>query len=129
MTEVITEWIAKAEGDFATATRENSVVMEPNCDDVCFHAQQCIEKLLKALLVADGIQPPKTHDLIALGELLRPQHADLELPLEDLLRLSRAGVVFRCPGETATPEMAAAALAICTRLRERLLALFRSSDD
>ena len=59
MTEVISEWIAKAASDFATAVRENSVLLEPNYDDVCFHAQQCVEKLLKALLVADGIQPPE----------------------------------------------------------------------
>lgn len=44
------EWIEKAEGDFATASREIRVRKVPNYDAVCFHAQQCAEKYLKALL-------------------------------------------------------------------------------
>jgi len=42
------EWINKAEGDWATANRENQVRKNPNYDAVCFHAQQCAEKYLKA---------------------------------------------------------------------------------
>jgi HEPN domain-containing protein len=49
MNEVVEEWIAKAEGDFRTASRELVVVDRPNYDAVCFHAQQCIEKLMKAV--------------------------------------------------------------------------------
>jgi HEPN domain-containing protein len=33
-----------------------------------FHAQQCVEKYLKALLVAPGLAFPRTHDLTALDE-------------------------------------------------------------
>jgi HEPN domain-containing protein len=33
---------------------------------VCFHAQQCIEKLLKALIESEALNPPKSHDLILL---------------------------------------------------------------
>ena len=44
------EWIEKAEGDYRTALRERRVRRRPNHDAVCFHAQQCIEKYLKALL-------------------------------------------------------------------------------
>jgi len=36
-------------------------------DTVCFHAQQCIEKSLKAFLTSRGTPFPKTHDL---GRLL-----------------------------------------------------------
>ncbi len=35
------EWIEKAEGDFATASREVRARLLPNYDAVCFHAQQC----------------------------------------------------------------------------------------
>ena len=38
------EWVEKAEGDFATASREIRVRKAPNFDAVCFHAQQCAEK-------------------------------------------------------------------------------------
>ena len=42
------EWIQKAEGDRGTARREFAVEDTPNYDAVCFHAQQCAEKYLKA---------------------------------------------------------------------------------
>ena len=44
------EWIEKAEADFATMERESQVLERPNYDGVCFHAQQCAEKFLKASL-------------------------------------------------------------------------------
>ncbi|MEL6262202.1 MAG: HEPN domain-containing protein [Cyanobacteria bacterium J06626_6] len=36
--------------DFATAQRELDVTKNANYDAVCFHAQQCVEKYLKANL-------------------------------------------------------------------------------
>jgi len=64
------EWIDKAEGDFATASREIRVRKFPNYDAVCFHAQQCAEKYLKALLQESEIPFGKTHHLVALLEIL-----------------------------------------------------------
>ena len=43
--------------------RESRVRKSPNYDGVCFHAQQCIEKYLKAKLVEADIDFPKTHNL------------------------------------------------------------------
>jgi HEPN domain-containing protein len=40
--------VTKAEGDFLTAGRELRARKSPNYDAVCFHAQQCAEKYLKA---------------------------------------------------------------------------------
>jgi|GEM_PF-2349650 Uncharacterized conserved protein related to C-terminal domain of eukaryotic chaperone, SACSIN len=71
MNETIREWVAKAEGDFHTAGRELAAAESPNFDAVCFHAQQCIEKLMKALLIARGADVSKTHDLAELGRFLR----------------------------------------------------------
>ena len=51
LNEIVKEWIAKAEGDFAVACRERRVRKLPNWDAVCFHSQQCVEKYLKALLI------------------------------------------------------------------------------
>lgn len=44
------EWIAKAEGDYASAGREYRARRNPNYDAACFHAQQVAEKYLKAWL-------------------------------------------------------------------------------
>jgi len=68
----LSEWVAKAEGDFVTARREISAIEYPNYDAVCFHAQQCVEKYLKARLVAAGRPFPKIHDLSALLNLVLP---------------------------------------------------------
>jgi HEPN domain-containing protein len=47
MTTETSNWWKKAESDYRTMRRE--VAAEPpNYDAACFHAQQCIEKLLKA---------------------------------------------------------------------------------
>ena len=37
------EWVAKADGDHATASRERAVEDNPNHDAVCFHCQQAAE--------------------------------------------------------------------------------------
>lgn len=70
MSAIIKEWVAKAEGDFRTAGRELQVQDAANYDAVCFHSQQAIEKLLKALLISKGTVPPRTHDLVALDQML-----------------------------------------------------------
>jgi HEPN domain-containing protein len=59
---VIRRWIEKAEHDLTTA----SVVLENKpdvTDTVCFHAQQCVEKALKAYLTLAGVHVEKTHHL------------------------------------------------------------------
>lgn len=123
MNEVIEEWIAKAEGDFVTATREMAATESPNLDAVCFHAQQCIEKYLKALLISCGVMPRKTHDLTVLDRLAAPACAGWRWPVEELRLLTRAAVMFRYPGESAERAEATAALDICTRMRDRLRGL------
>lgn len=70
MSATVNEWIAKAQADFAVAGRELAVTVDPSFDAVCFHAQQCIEKLMKALLIRIGVTPPRVHDLNELSRLL-----------------------------------------------------------
>lgn len=53
-------WIAKAENDFLNIENNLSASRVP-WDTVCFHAQQAVEKLLKAFLVRYGQAPPGTH--------------------------------------------------------------------
>ena len=127
MNEVVQEWIDKAAGDFLTATRE-AQADPPNYDAACFHAQQCIEKLLKASLIAKEEIPPKTHDLTILGGLLSSLDPHWHWPVEELRLLSRSATVFRYPGETAGRAEADAALRVSRTMRERLLALLKPSS-
>jgi HEPN domain-containing protein len=77
MTPLTREWIDKAEGDFATARREIRVRQAPNYDAVCFHAQQCIEKYLKARLQEADLSIGRTRDLAALKRPTKPWHVRL----------------------------------------------------
>ena len=122
------EWIDKAEADFSTAARELKAVESPNFDAVCFHAQQCVEKLMKALLIHLGIVPPRTHDLTELDRLLAPVCPQWSWSVQDLRFLTRAAVDFRYPGESADREEATESLDIATRLGAELRALLGFSN-
>jgi HEPN domain-containing protein len=50
MKRITLEWVAKAEGDLHSCERECRSRKYPNYDSACFHAQQCVEKYLKARL-------------------------------------------------------------------------------
>jgi HEPN domain-containing protein len=54
------EWIEKAEADLKVARREGQTA-DPVHDAVCFHAQQCAEKYLKAWLEEHNIAFPRIH--------------------------------------------------------------------
>lgn len=63
------EWVEKAENDWSSLNREIRVRKNPNYDAVCFFAQQCVEKYIKARLVEADIYFKKTRDLGYLLEL------------------------------------------------------------
>jgi HEPN domain-containing protein len=64
------EWIIKAENDLKTASHTLKISSGCPTDTICFHAQQCVEKYLKAFLVYKGIDFPRTHDVERLVALL-----------------------------------------------------------
>lgn len=118
----VDEWISKADGDFAVAVREFRVRKNPNYDDVCFHCQQCIEKHLKAALVARGRTVDRIHDLTAL---LRGCVGDFPFwaaMSQDVDLLSQYAVLFRYPGQTATKERARLAMSAMRRCRAEIRA-------
>jgi len=111
------EWIAKAEADFATMERECNAVENPNYDGICFHAQQCAEKYLKARLSQADISFSKIHDLVALLEQVLELEPQWESFREDLAYLSDFAVSFRYPGESADADSAFDARSRCQRFR------------
>jgi len=68
-------------------------------DTVCFHRQQFVEKLLKALLTKHDIEAPKTHDLRRLIQLAQPFAPELSLLADVSDELTIHGVETRYPGE------------------------------
>ena len=116
MQPATSEWVAKAEGDFTTALREYRARKSPNYDAACFHAQQCAEKYLKALLQEENIAFDKTHDLVKLLSLL-PTMIGLAALRGNLAMLSAAAVEYRYPGECAIRETAKESIATCESVR------------
>jgi HEPN domain-containing protein len=69
-----------------------------------FHAQQAVEKSLKAALVSRNILFRRTHDLLALADMLEAGTAGLPIDRDLLLRLGPYAVEFRYQGVRA-PEV------------------------
>jgi len=113
----VVEWISKAEADWETAQREFRVRRKPNFDAVCFHAQQCVEKYLKARLIISAIKFPKTHDRVALLALVQEAEPLWEPWKEHLATLTHYAVTVRYPGESAERADAAKVLKLAKLLR------------
>jgi HEPN domain-containing protein len=60
-----------------------------------FHAQQAVEKALKAVLSGAGLAYPRTHNLVMLAELLRGAAIALPPDAENFGPLVPFGVVLR----------------------------------
>ncbi|MFQ5705633.1 MAG: HEPN domain-containing protein [Gemmatimonadales bacterium] len=116
--EVVREWVEKAENDLKNAA--HTVKMDEGCptDTVCFHAQQCVEKYLKAFLVSKGIDFPNTHDI---GELtaLMPRRAVVQLSTEEQRRLVAYATVTGYPGDYEPVSLSEARLAVKMARRVR----------
>ena len=117
MNPAVTEWVSKAEGDFLTAGRELRARKSPNYDAVCFHAQQCAEKYLKAVLQENGKRIPKIHFLLELLALILKFDGSYEFLKADLEVLEDYAVRFRYPGEVAEKEEAQSAYAAADIVR------------
>ena len=94
MKPITSEWIAKAEGDFATAQRELSATQEAN------------------------IPFPKTHDLadlLASALSIEPTWTSMTA---DLNALSAFAVEYRYPGESADLDEAKEAFQMCKNVRQ-----------
>jgi HEPN domain-containing protein len=128
MNAILREWLEKADEDYTVALREARARRNPAFNAVCFHAQQCIEKYLKAAL-AQGSKPfQKTHDLDVLLNDCLDRFPLWEAMRDDFKRLSRYAVQFRYPGESADRDEAWLAVRTMKRCREALRATLGVED-
>ena len=116
----LTEWVTKAEADWATARREFRVRRRTNFDAVCFHAQQCVEKYFKARLILAGITFPRTHDLVALLALVQKVEPLWQPWKDPLAKLTYYAVAVRYPGESTERTDAAEALKFTKIIRAEI---------
>ena len=102
--------------------RECRVRKHRNNDAICFHAQQCAEKYLKARLAEAGISFPKIHDLAILLDMVQNLEPMWGAHGLDLAFLTDFAVKFRYPGESADKETAMNAHKMCSAFRKTVRA-------
>ena len=112
MLPITQEWVDKAEGDWGSLEREGQVQTAPNYDLICYLAQQCAEKYLKARLQEESLVILKTHDLEKLLDLLLPTHPFWNAMRPALHQLTDYAVAFRYPGDSADKKEARNAMAL-----------------
>ena len=96
--DAVGQWLAKANVDWTCVSILSAHPDGPR-QAVCFHCQQYVEKLLKALLTRHQIEAPRTHDLRRLIQLVAPVASELGAFADRADLLSHAGVEIRYPDE------------------------------
>lgn len=118
---VVREWVEKAENDLKNAAYTLKMGVDCPTDTVCFHAQQCVEKYLKAWLVFKAIEFPRTHDI---GELiaLSADFVAFEISIAEQRQLTNYATITRYPGNYEPILLAEArkAVAMAQRIRREI---------
>ena len=122
--ELARRWLVRADHDIITAKQTLLLVGGPT-DTPCFHAQQAIEKALKALLTGYQVRFPRTHDLLRVLDLALTFIPELNEYREEFADMETYAVDIRYPdlGFDPSRDEALAALA----LSEKIVAKVRSS--
>ncbi len=111
-------WLRKADSDLADVRR--SLQSEGPYDTACFHAQQAIEKSLKAVIAYHGEAIPHTHDLKLLAVEASSVAPGLELDAERLSAITPYAAELRYDmGFWPDRAKAGEALAVAEDVRER----------
>lgn len=118
--DVVRGWIQKAENDLITAINTFETMTEPPLDTVCFHAQQCVEKYLKAFLTFHSIEFPYTHEVGDLAFLCSPIDKDFQELVPKVKVLIPYAVEIRYPEESpeVSMEEARSAVEIAKEVKE-----------
>ena len=109
-------WVEYAEEDYELA-RLALRQKKPLAYGACFHAQQCAEKYLKAILISRGITFAKVHDLLLLSDQCEKAGVIVAVDPKRLNTLSDYAVRVRYPGDEPTVEEAREAVEIARSVR------------
>jgi len=96
MKPITADWLRSAKSDLETI---DAIIDNPDLTAViAFHAQQCVEKCLKALLEEFEIETVKTHNLLTLKAAVERKHP-IVLDEDSLSLLNKLYIDSRYPGE------------------------------
>lgn len=115
----VTDWIDKADHDLGSAKLIFLHIPE-YFDTIAFHCQQATEKYLKAMLLFNGIEFDRTHNLIYLLELLSQKIEISEELFDKAILLNGFSVQIRYPDNVInlTKEELEDAINISQKFRE-----------
>jgi HEPN domain-containing protein len=119
--ELVRQWLEKAEDDWRLSHRL-ATDSESYPEATAFHAQQAVEKYLKAFLTWHQVEFPKTHDIKRLLRLASARDPSLTEELSDAADLTAYAVEYRYPGEypPVTTDDAASAVVVADRVRDQI---------
>lgn len=89
------EWLNRARSNLVLARAWSADVY---LEDLCFNAQQAVEKAIKALLIQHNIEFPYVHDLSRLLTVLEKAGQEIPESIKQAERLTRFAVFSRYPG-------------------------------
>ena len=128
MNPLTLEWVELAELDYEAAKWHVQQLPRRGVPNkVCFNAQQCIEKYLKAWLQEANLPTPRTHDLNALLDLIVPVRPEWAAWRADFSAFANYAVDARYPGFFPTGADAARAVRICDEVRQTVRAMLKLS--
>lgn len=129
MNPLTLEWGQRAEADYI-AVQQLLLTANPLLHNIiCFHAQQCIEKYLKAWLQEANIRAPRTHNLEELLDLIVQTVPAWSHWQPDLKIITKYAVEPRYPGDSATTENTQHASHICNEVRQAVRTHLKLPED
>ena len=111
------DWLRHARSDLALA-KSLPADLDVLPETLCFHAQQSVEKAIKAVLVHLGVAFLKTHNIGVLIDMLPPQFPR-GAALDEASLLTDYAVSSRYPGEAE--DVTQEELSTAVRIAERVL--------
>jgi HEPN domain-containing protein len=89
-------WINRAGSSLEIAGTRNSNLIY--YEDLCYQAQQAVEKAIKGLLIYYKVEPQFTHNIGVLLEELRA-YTDISDEIKETVKLTKYAIQTRYPGE------------------------------
>jgi HEPN domain-containing protein len=99
--EYLNNWVYRAREDISVMDNLAKAGIEFYTSTICFHAQQAVEKYLKAFLIYHDVDFPRTHDVdFLLLECMKIDKNNFDF---DFQSLTEFGVSVRYPDDFYVP--------------------------
>ena len=129
MNPLTREKVQNAEDDWDTMLTLVQQAPRPLRDQICFHAQQCVEKYLKAWLQEANLRVPRTHNLNELLRLIVRTRPEWHAWRFDFERFKSHAVDVRYETYSATATDVEHAVRVCTEVRHTIRATLQLPNN